>query len=491
MKNIKHNAVIVLRIVSQLLLVLFVIYWLMGEYQGKKKFLKEELERGFIIAERMMIDSVLNTHLIEPILHDTLKNFDIHISSDSSKFDTIKVIGSFNQGNPRDRRRMSFFSFSSDSLNLNDSVNLRSSFIRDSSNSYLYSGVRLFVNQLGRIDHNPFSRGSFIRANADTLILQQSFREFLQKYDDGLRADWISKKDTANNSVKGILLMGRIFEDEFLADVTNYKAYLFRAIFSQILFALFLLIVTFTTFRISYLNTKKQQKLLQIKNEFISNITHELKTPVTTVKVALESLIEFEMNKNPKVVQEYLEMSVLELNRLDTLVNKVLNNSMLEDGKEMFVREEADLKVIIKEVITSQQYRIHKDEAGIVFTTELSSAITMIDKVHIQGVLINLIDNSLKYGGSKVQVEVNLFQKSNDFIVCVKDNGPCIPEEYLNKVFDKFFRVPSNNRHNVKGYGLGLHYAKQVMDHHHGKIEVRNLPEGGCEFALTIPIIEI
>ena len=302
--------------------------------------------------------------------------------------------------------------------------------------------------------------------------------------------EWISNKGDSINiftDKKGILLPSNLFEISYVAKINQYQSYLLLAVVPQLLFALLLLLITTAAFRISYIFIKKQQKLITIKNEFISNITHELKTPVSTVKVALEALMDFDMKKDPKVVNDYLEMSLLEMNRLDLLISKVLNNSVLENGKHMFSPEETSLKNLIEEAIQSMQYRLSKNEANIQFNCGQEDINANLDKIHIQGVLINLIDNSLKYAGENPQISIKLFNAGNDHIIEIKDNGPGIPEEYLDKVFEKFFRVPTGDKHNVKGYGLGLNYAKLVIKHHQGSIKVKNLSEGGCLFILRIP----
>jgi len=108
-----------------------------------------------------------------------------------------------------------------------------------------------------------------------------------------------------------------------------------------------------------------------------------------------------------------------------------------------------------------------------------------IDKLHIQGVLVNLIDNSLKYGDKPVHININLAEQNGKIQLALTDNGPGIPEEYKEKVFEKFFRVPNANRHNTKGHGLGLSYAAQVMRQHNGSINVNNVAAGGCMFTLS------
>lgn len=479
---------------SQLLLTLFVIYWLMGQFKDEKRSLHRELRRGFEASERMMIDSLLSMHLINPILNDSSENPIVaRYGSDSTYKDGLQnektIIKSFDaKGHLENLNIIDMNNL--DSLRMADSSYTHINVSMDTTQSYLYQGVGLFVKRIERMGHGRSERASFFRSRADTLVLKKSFVNYLQEKEFDFFLTWVTGKDIIKSNDDGIILYSRVFDKSFSANIKNYKSYLFKAIIPQIIFGLILLLITLASFRISYLNIKKQKRLLYIKNEFISNITHELKTPVATVKVALEALLDFEMKKDPAVVQEYLEMSLQEMNRLDLLVSKVLNNSVMENGNDLFFPEKTNLNKLIEDVIQSQYYRLNNNGASIQFNSETGEVDAMLDKIHMQGVLLNLIDNSLKYAIDHVNIILNLSLKSSYFVITVKDNGPGIPIEYIDKVFDKFFRVPTKDKHNVKGYGLGLNYAKLVMQHHNGSISVQNLPEGGCEFKLLIPILE-
>lgn len=494
MKIFKKNSVVYLMTMSQLLLTLFVIYWLIGQFNAEEHSLRRDLNRGFMTSERIMIDSLLAKHLIDPILKDS-SNSRIKItysmdsiSNDSSvrnkiffrPFDTGVHLGSVEI---MDLRQL-------DSLQKAKPLFTHLHASTDTSQSLLYQGVGMFVRRIEGMGFGRDTRSSFFSSRADTSVLQKSFANYLAQNEFDFSLQWISGKDNIKASSKGLSIRSRVFDRSYAANIKDYQTHLITSIIPQILFAFVLLLITLLSFRISYLNIKKQKRLLTIKNEFISNITHELKTPVATVKVALEALLDYDKKKDPKVVQEYLEMSLLEMDRLELLVSKVLSNSVMENGVDQFSPEQVDLKLLIDDVLKSQQHRLEKGGASLNFKTELSEAKTMIDKVHFQGVLINLIDNSLKYAGDQVQIELDLSHREKNYKISIKDNGPGIPNEYLDKVFDKFFRVPTNDIHNVKGYGLGLNYAKLVVDHHDGSITVRNLSDGGCEFIIIIPIIE-
>jgi len=493
MKALKKIPIVFLMVLSQLLLIFFITYWLIGQYRMEKFSLQRELSRGFDTAERSMMDSLLAVHLINPILGDSSNlTIQLAIRSDSTSgngFDTLVTISDPHslERHPGDME-MKSLNILKDSITGDKKPVFHFVQNGDTTNPYLYQGVRMFVNRMEGMGYNRSGRASFFGSKADTLILKNNFNKFLKQNEFDFSLSWVSSKEEIKPSHKEITISSRAFNNSFAVKLEGFNSYLLFAMGPQIFFALILLLITAGSFRLSYLNIKKQEKLLLIKNEFIGNITHELKTPVATVKVALEALLDFDMSKDPAVVKDYLEMSLLEMNRLDLLVSKVLNNSVLENGKNLFEPEDSDLILLIEEVIKSLQYRLSKNNASLSFSTDLNEAISKVDSIHLQGVIINLIDNSLKYCKSPAMINLTLCSKAGYFEIAVQDNGPGIPEAYLGKVFEKFFRVPTHNKHNVKGYGLGLNYAKLVMEHHRGSITVKNLRDSGCEFLLKVPI---
>jgi K+-sensing histidine kinase KdpD len=164
----------------------------------------------------------------------------------------------------------------------------------------------------------------------------------------------------------------------------------------------------------------------------------------------------------------------------------VLNTALFDAGKIYLNLEQYDLKKLVNEVVQNMQLRIANQGARVSIETKGDNFEVAIDKLHMQGVLVNLIDNSLKYAVGHANIQITLEEKKGSIQLALSDNGPGIPEEYVEKVFEKFFRVPTGNRHSTRGYGLGLSYAAQVMRQHNGNISVNNLTTGGCMFTLTL-----
>ncbi len=266
----------------------------------------------------------------------------------------------------------------------------------------------------------------------------------------------------------------------------NSFGYLIKKLSSPILFSLFLVGVTVLSFVLLYRNLQRQKRLTQIKNEFISNITHELKTPIATVGVAIEALKNFNAIDDPRRTQEYLDISQNELQRLSLLVDKVLKLSMFEKKEIELKYESLDLKDVVNEVISSMRLQIEKHHANVSVSSE-GNTFLQGDRLHLLSVVFNLLDNALKYGNGNTAVKFDLKEKENEVELSVNDNGIGISEEYKGKIFEKFFRVPAGNTHNTKGYGLGLSYVSHVIQKHKGRIEVESEPGLGTKFIITLP----
>ena len=266
----------------------------------------------------------------------------------------------------------------------------------------------------------------------------------------------------------------------------NSFGYIVKKLASPILFSLFLVGVTVLAFTLLYRNLQRQRKLAEIKNEFISNITHELKTPIATVGVAIEALRNFNAINDPQRTKEYLDISQNELQRLSLLVDKVLKLSMFEKKEIELKYEPLNLTDTVNEVVSSMKLQIEKHHANVSINAEGNTSLQG-DKLHLLSVVFNLLDNALKYGNGNIAVKFDIKEKENDVELSVADNGIGISQEYKDKVFEKFFRVPLGNTHNTKGHGLGLSYVSHVIRRHKGKIEVESQPGLGSKFIITLP----
>jgi two-component system phosphate regulon sensor histidine kinase PhoR len=249
--------------------------------------------------------------------------------------------------------------------------------------------------------------------------------------------------------------------------------------------------VTILSFVLLYRNLLQQRRLTALKNDFISNITHELKTPIATVSVAIEALQNFNALHDTRRTTEYLDISQNELQRLSLLVDKVLKLSMFEQKAIQLNKEWFDLAQVIREVIGSLKIQTDKSGAIVNFSSDTAICDINADKLHITSVVYNLLDNALKYSPVNPEISIRLSRFEEYIDLTVTDNGLGIPPEFRRKVFEKFFRVPSEDRHNIKGYGLGLSYVSHIARMHQGFVEVESAPGKGSSFSLKIPIQEL
>jgi len=269
-------------------------------------------------------------------------------------------------------------------------------------------------------------------------------------------------------------------------EIGNTVPYLLKRISLPAFFSIFLIGITILSFVLLYRNILKQQRLADIKNEFISNITHELKTPIATVGVAIEALKSFNAIHDPQKTKEYLDISSNELQRLGLLVDKVLKLSMLEKKEIAINFEKVDLTGVVEEVVTSMRLQIEKYGATVTVSRD-GDLVIDADRLHLVSVVFNLLDNALKYSKGNADIRFTLQGNDNDVVLGIEDNGIGIEPEYKNRIFEKFFRVPQGNTHNAKGYGLGLSYVSHIVKEHGGKISVESQPGIGTKFTINLP----
>jgi two-component system phosphate regulon sensor histidine kinase PhoR len=273
----------------------------------------------------------------------------------------------------------------------------------------------------------------------------------------------------------------------YTASLASVRGVILAQITPQILFALFLTLLTATAFLVMFRNLRAQQRLMEAKNNFISNVTHELKTPVATVSVALEALRNFHAIDNPTLTQAYLDIAQHELSRLALMTDKILETSVFESNGVNYRPENIDLDTATQQIIASMKMGFETRGATIHYIKEGNNFVLRGGVIHITNVIYNLIDNALKYSPKSPMITVSLKNAADSVCLSVKDEGLGIAAEYQKKIFEKFFRVPTGDVHNTKGYGLGLNYVASVVRTHGGRIDVQSeLGKGSC-FTITLP----
>lgn len=329
---------------------------------------------------------------------------------------------------------------------------------------------------------------------ADTIHTKRTYTIFDEKkvkmlpFPKSGSTSYVSNSFFFTDSIRGEYASDAEMEAKMQAQIETAEAKipmqaLYR-IFPQILFAILLFGLSVLVIYLIQRNFRQQQLVLESRNNFISNITHELKTPVSTISVALEAIQNFNVQADTKRTQDYIQASRNELNRLSFLIDQVLRFSQIDAGTEIYDQQPHSLKKIVEEALQSMEIPIQQKEAQVALQVTGNWFVGQFDAFHIKNMIHNLLDNSLKYGSTGVEIDINLVEQNGHINLQVKDNGPGIPQQYQRKVFDRFFRVPQGDTHNVKGYGLGLSYVAEVVKAHRGQIELQSKEGSGTEVIL-------
>ncbi|RYM36055.1 HAMP domain-containing histidine kinase [Brumimicrobium glaciale] len=249
----------------------------------------------------------------------------------------------------------------------------------------------------------------------------------------------------------------------------------------------FIIIVLLIFFAFSVSVIIKQKRMSEVKADFVNNMTHELKTPISTIGLSSELLMQNDFSKDPERLKKYAEVIYKENKRLEEQVERVLNMAKLDRNELDFQVEPVDMHALIEE--TAENFRFNQTLTGGEIVLELNAERTIIsaDLVHITNVILNLLDNAVKYSEDPTQVKVSTKNKNKGIEISIQDNGIGIEKEQFKQVFDKFYRVPTGDRHDVKGFGLGLYYVKLIIDKHGGKMSVKSKLDQGSTFTFWIP----
>lgn len=267
------------------------------------------------------------------------------------------------------------------------------------------------------------------------------------------------------------------------------KSFLFYEMF--IPFSISIILVLLILYAISYMfkTIITQKKLSELKNDFISNMTHEFKTPISTISLACQALRDKDlMGEEYTKTEPFVQMINQENNRLELLVERILQSAAIDKKDIELKKEQINLTEIVEELCVHAQFRIKALGGEIVKKLDISTIHIIADKMHTVNVISNLIDNAIKYSKEIPKVTVEL-RKNKQFIeLSIKDEGIGIPKEHIGKIFDKLYRIPTGNLHNVKGFGLGLSYVKAIVSLNQWQLNVKSQENIGSEFSVKIPI---
>lgn len=271
-------------------------------------------------------------------------------------------------------------------------------------------------------------------------------------------------------------------------DINSYVFSSVRFMIPSVAFTLVLLITFVFTIVIIF----RQKRYTEIKNDFVNNMTHELKTPIASISLAAQMLNDTSVTKSPAMLNHLGGVINDEAKRLRFLVEKVLQMSMFDKKKAVFKKKQLDINEMVETVANSFTLRVEHTGGKIYTDIEAIDSTIYVDEMHFQNAIFNLMDNAVKYRNPDKPLDIYLKTWNDDekLYLSVRDTGIGIKKENVKKIFDKFYRVHTGNLHDAKGFGLGLAYVKKIVDLHKGDIKVESEYGKGTKFTISLPVIK-
>jgi two-component system phosphate regulon sensor histidine kinase PhoR len=264
---------------------------------------------------------------------------------------------------------------------------------------------------------------------------------------------------------------------------TNETALLLKESLISILLSLLLSLSIIASLVYLLKTIYKQKQLSEIKNDLISNITHEFKTPIATISTALEAMQNFNALNDKEKSEKYIAIANSQVSKLNLMVEKILETATLNQEEIVLNKKPIQISALLQTII--EKYKLINPDKKFTFKNNFGEHLLNLDKFHFENAIGNILDNAIKYGGNKITMELK--SEKNNPIIIIKDNGNGIPKTQKDKVFEQFYRIPTGNMHNVKGFGIGLYYTKKILEKHGATISIIYDENSNTLFKIKLP----
>jgi two-component system phosphate regulon sensor histidine kinase PhoR len=252
-------------------------------------------------------------------------------------------------------------------------------------------------------------------------------------------------------------------------------------IFTTLLLFTFILIIVIIS---------RQKRLSEMRTDFMNNMTHELKTPVSSISLASQMLNDASLTKSSNMMQHLSRVIKDETKRLSQQIDKVLQMSIFEKESTALNLKKMDINGLISNIAGNFAIKVENGGGKIITDLLAKDSYALVDEIHFTNIIYNLMDNALKYGKQPLLLKTKTWNEKGKLMISVEDNGIGIRKDHLKRIFDKFYRIPTGSVHDVKGFGLGLAYVKKVVTDHKGAIRAESELNIGTKFIISIPLKE-
>ncbi|MCB7480253.1 sensor histidine kinase [Christiangramia sediminis] len=431
------------------------LYWSYTEYQKNTVAFKNEIQNALDVAiDNYFVDFAKENSVSLKVKKETSNNPDNFSITGGNKKIIDKIRPDSTDSSYRDK--------SSDSLIMLN--NIKDIYISINEDSINFKKLKILLNaELKRRDYNiPYKLNHYKK---DTLFATSRSKSFSSgEFSVIGKSTYLKNRESLELQFPNAIQI--ILKKSFLSILISLL------LMTSILFALF------------YLQwvIKQQKQLSEIKNDLISNITHEFKTPIATIGAAIESIRFFNTNHDVEKTNRYLDYSDQQLRKLENMVDQLMDTALLDSENWILDKSQVDIPKWAANII--KNYRMNSDGKEIILKiSEDSKSNSNIEPFHLGNCLGALLDNAIKYGGNRIEVSI---ENKKELKIRVSDNANTLNKEHAGNIFDKFYRVPQGNLHNVKGYGIGLYYVRKIAEKHNGVAEIV-LKKNKTSFIISIP----
>ncbi len=367
-----------------------------------------------------------------------------------------------------------------------------------SSDSGTVKNIGAYEQSFGCIVINACKTQEVCISTPDIKKIDSLFRHFMSFYNFHLDYSFVVVKDAPGearneNSFTNNIYRKRLQELasksglELVLIIPDKEQFIMAEMGTLFITSVVLILVVLVLFWRTTLSLMKEKQISEHTTDFLNNMTHEFKTPLTNIALAGKMIIKDPVIKQEDKIKHYSGIILEENEKLRLQVEQVLSMTALERGEIPLQKTELDVHELINDCIKCIGIQIENKQGELKLSLDAKQFVIMGDKTHLTNALCNLIDNAVKYANERPEISIQTFNTYNNLSVIFSDNGIGIEEKYHNKVFDKFFRVPTGNVHNVKGFGLGLAYIKKIIELHGGTIELKSEAGRGTTFTINLP----